>query len=132
MLEPSCCSSARARPAELLRGEPWPAGENAAPAHGRVQHARASRERVDGRACTLALEEEDDLALADKDVVSLEPQALKVEGRPLLDQLPGRFGAATLDRNNDGNAGPRRPLGPEPSEQIREFAEQAHPAQRGD
>src|SRR6266545_3155689 len=80
---------ARARPAELLRGEPWPAGENAAPAHGRVQHSRASRERVDGRACALALEEEDDLALADKDVVPLEPQALKVEGRPLFDQLPG-------------------------------------------
>jgi CBS domain-containing protein len=44
----------------------------------------------------------------------------------------GRLGRAPRDRNNDGNARPRRPLGPEPSEQIGELAEQAHPAQGGD
>ena len=65
-------------------------------------------------------------------MVLLEVQTLQVEGRPLLDELPGRLGCAALDRNNDGNAGPRRPLGPEPSEQIGELAEQAHPAQGGD
>jgi hypothetical protein len=58
-------------------------------------------------------------------VVSLEPEALKIEGRPLLDELPGRLGRTALDRNNDGNAGPRRVLGPEPSEQLGELAEQA-------
>src|SRR6266542_4150468 len=126
------CSSARARPAESLLGKPRPAGENAAPAHGRVQHARAARERVDGRGCAVAFEEEDDLALADEDVVSLEPQALDVEGRPLLDEPPGRLGRATPDRNNNGNARPRRPLGAEPREEIGELAEQAHPAQGGD
>jgi hypothetical protein len=107
------------------------AGENAAPAHGRVQHTRAARERVDGRGCAVAFEEEDDLALADEDVVSLEPQALDVEGRPLLDEPPGRLGRAAPDRNNDGNACPRRPLGAEPREQIAELAEQAHPAHGG-
>jgi len=110
----------------------WPAGENAAPVQGRVQDSRASRERVNGRARALALEEEDDLAFADKDVVPLEPHALKVEGRTLLNQLPGRLGAATLDRNNHGDAGPRRPLCPEPREQIGELAEQSNPAQGGD
>src|SRR6266542_1801010 len=126
------CSSARARPAESLLGKPRPAGENPASAHGRVQHTRAPRERVDGRGCTVAFEEEDDLALADEDVVSLEPQALDVEGRPLLDEPPGRLGRATPDRNNNGNARPRRPLGAEPREEIGELAEQAHPAQGGD
>src|SRR6266568_4380039 len=43
-----------------------------------------------------------------------------------------RLGRAVPDRNNHGNARPRRPLGPEPSEQIGELAEQAHPAQGGD
>src|SRR6266545_4345513 len=69
------CSSARARPAESLLGEPRPAAENAAPAHRRVQDTRVLQERVDGRGCAVAFEEEDDLALADEDVVSLEPQA---------------------------------------------------------
>src|SRR6266496_1557493 len=126
------CSSARARPAESLLGEPRAAGENAAPAHGRVQHTRAPRERLDRRGCAVAFEEEDDLALADEDVVSLEPQTLDVEGRPLLDEPPSRLGRAAPDRNNDGNARPRRPLGPEPGEQIGELTEQAHPAQGGD
>src|SRR6266487_3842295 len=126
------CSSARARPAESLLGKPRPAGENAAPAHGRLQHTRAARERLDGRGCAVAFEEEDDLALADEDVVSLEPQALDVEGRPLLDEPLGRLGRAAPDRNNDGNARPRRPLGPEPREEIGELAEQANPAQGGD
>src|SRR6266487_4685292 len=126
------CSSARARPAEALLGKPRLAGENAAPAHRRLQHTRALRERLDGRGCAVAFEEEDDLALADEDVVSLEPQALDVEGRPLLDEAPGRLGRATPDRNNDGNARPRGALGPEPSEQIGELAEQANPAQGGD
>src|SRR6266536_2761349 len=125
-------SSARARPAESLLGKPRPAAENAAPAHRRLQHTRASRERLDGRGCAVAFEEEDDLALADEDVVSLEPQALDVEGRPLLDEPPGRLGRAAPDRNDDGNARPRRPLGAEPSEQIGELAKQAHPAQGGD
>src|SRR6266511_3080941 len=126
------CSSARARPAESLLGKSRAAGENAAPAHGRVQDTRASRERVDGRGCAVTFEEEDDLALADKDVVSLEPQTLDVEGRPLLDEPPGRLGRAAPDRNNDGNARPRRPLGAEPREEIGELAKQAHPAQGGD
>jgi hypothetical protein len=65
-------------------------------------------------------------------VVSLEPQALNLEGRPLLDESPGRLGGAALDRHNDGNAGPRRPFRPEPREQIGELAEQARPAQGGD
>src|SRR6266536_126617 len=126
------CSSARARPAEALLGKPRPAGENAAPPHGRLQHSWASRERVDGRGCAVAFEEENDLALADKDVVSLEPQALDVEGRPLLDEPPGCLGRAAPDRNNHCNARPRRPLGTEPREQIAELAKQAHPAQGGD
>jgi class 3 adenylate cyclase len=46
---------------------------------------RAPRERVDGRGCALAFEEEDDLALADEDVVPLEPHVLDVKGPPLLD-----------------------------------------------
>jgi hypothetical protein len=78
------------------------------------------------------LEEEDDLALADKDVVSLEPDTLEIERRPFLDEPPGRLGRAALDRNNDGNTGPRRVLGPEPSEQVGELAEQPHSAQGGD
>src|SRR6266480_2198384 len=126
------CSSARARPAEALLGKPRPAGENAAPAHGRLQHARAARERVDDRGCAVAFEEEDDLALADEDVVSLEPQTLDVEGWPRLDEPPRRLGRAAPDRNNDGNAGPRRPLGAEAREEIGELAQQAHSAQGGD
>jgi hypothetical protein len=65
-------------------------------------------------------------------VVSLEPQTLNVEGRPLLDEPPSRLGRAPPDWNNDGNAGPRRLLGAEPSEQIGDLAEQANPAQGGD
>src|SRR6266536_6004446 len=126
------CSSVLACPAESLLGQPRPAGENPPPAHRGVQHSRAPRERLDGRGCAVAFEEEDDLALADEDVVSLEPQALDVEGRPLLDEPPGRLGRAAPDRNNDGNARPRRPLGAEPGKQIGELAEQAHPAQGGD
>jgi len=116
----------------MLRGEPQTAGENAAPTHGGAQHTRAPRERVDGRACALTLEEEDSLALADKDVMSLEPQALKLEGRSGPSATSRRLGRTALDRNNHGDAGPRRPLGPEASEQIGELAEQAHPAQGGD
>ena len=41
------------------RRESRPAGENAAPAYGRVRHSRAPRERVEGRACAVALEEKD-------------------------------------------------------------------------
>src|SRR6266545_2368275 len=117
-----CCSSARARPAESLLGKPRPAAENPAPAHSRLQHARAARERVDDRGCTVAFEEEDDLALADEDVVSLEPQTLDVEGRPLLDEPPSRLGGTELDRDNDGHARPRRALGAEPGKQIGELA----------
>ena len=40
---------------------------------------RGLRESPDGRGCAVAFEEEDDLALADEDVVSLEPQTLDVE-----------------------------------------------------
>src|SRR6266542_5168485 len=127
-----CCSSARARPAESLLGKSRPAGENAAPAEGRLQHTRALRERVDRGGCAVAFEVEDDLALADEDVVPLESQALNVEGRALLDEPPGRLGRAPPDRNNHRNARPRRPLGPEAREQIGELAEQAHPAQGGD
>src|SRR6266516_3402447 len=126
------CSSARARPAESLLGKPRPAGENAAPPHRRIQHTRAPRARLAGRGCAVAFEEEDDLALADEDVVSLQPQALDVEGRPLLDEPPSRLSRAALDRNDHGDACARRSLGPEPREQIGEFAEQAHPAQGGD
>jgi hypothetical protein len=121
-----------ARPAEPFLGDPWSAAENAAPAHGRLQHVRASRERVDGRGCALAFEEEDDLALADEDVVPLEPHALEVKGRPLPDEPPSRLGRAPPDRDNDGNARARRVLGPEPSEQIGELAQQPYPAEGGD
>ena len=93
---------------------------------------RAPGERLRGSGCAVAFEDEDDLALAEEDVVSLEPQALNVEGRPLLDEPPSRLGRAPPDRNNDGNAGPRRLLGAEPSEQIGDLAEQANPAQGGD
>src|SRR6266508_3664766 len=120
-VQPNRSSASRGRPARMPRQRTA------------AFSTRGLRESASTAALALtAFEEEDDLALADKDVVSLEPQALKVEGRPLLDELAGRFGRATLDRNNDRNAGPRRPLGPEASEQIGELAEQAHPAQRGD
>ena len=97
-----------------------------------MEHTRALRERVDGRRCAVVFEIEDDLAFADEDVVPLEPQGLDVEGRPLLDEPPGRLGRATPDWNNNGNACPRRPLGAEPREWIPELAEQTHSAQGGD
>src|SRR6266511_1210905 len=60
------------------------------------------------------------------------PRRSTSKGGPLLDEPPGRLGRATPDRNNNGNARPRRPLGAEPREEIGELAEQAHPAQGGD
>src|SRR6266511_4629896 len=125
-------SSARPRPAEPFFGKPRAAGKNAAPAHGRPQHIRAPQERVDGGGSVLAFEDEDDLALTEEDVVSLEPQVLDLEGRALLDELARRRGCAAPERNNDRNACPRHMLGPEPSEELVEFANQAGATQGGE
>jgi hypothetical protein len=64
----------------VLFGEPRWTGENAAPSHRRPQDIRAPEQSVNRIGCALPFEEKDDFALADKDVESLEPRALKVEG----------------------------------------------------
>jgi hypothetical protein len=116
----------------LLLGQSPSPGENAAPTHGRFQHARAPRECVDGRGRALAFEEKDDFAFAHEHVVSPESQLLEIEGWPLLDQSPSRLGRTTSNRDNHGHARTRGVFGAEPSEQICDLAEQTHSAQSGD
>ena len=118
-------SSARPRPAEALLGDPGPAGEEPAPAYGRLQQIWAAHERVDGRACVLSFEEEDDLALANEDVVTFESKVLDLERRSLFDQVARRFSCAPFDRNDDRNKRPRHVLGPESSEELVQLSDQA-------
>ena len=42
-------------------------------------------------------------------------------------RVAGRPGGAALNRHNDGHARPRRPLGPEPRQQVGDFAEGGRP-----
>jgi hypothetical protein len=120
------------RPAETLRGEPRPTGENATPAHGRPQHIRVPGKRINRGGRALAFEEKDDFALADKDVVTLDPQLLDVERRPLVDK-PSRFlDTAAPDRHNDSDTCSGRMFSTEVSKEISELADEAHPAERAD
>jgi hypothetical protein len=74
--------SAHHGPAEALLGKPRRARENPAPAHGRLQHLRTAQERGHDGGCVPTFEEENDLLLADEDVVTLEPDGLDLERRP--------------------------------------------------
>jgi hypothetical protein len=103
--------------------------DNPPPAHGRLQHSRALRERLDGGGCAVALEKEDNLALGDEDMLSLESNVLEVERWPLGDEAPSRFRGAAPNRQNHGDARLRRPFGPEAREQIAKLAHKADPAE---
>jgi hypothetical protein len=125
-------SSARTGPAETLLGEPRPTGENATPAHGRLQDIRVPGKRVNRAGGALAFEEKDDFALADKGVLSLDSRLLDIEGRPLLDEPPRLLDSAAPDRHNHRNTSSRRMLGTESSEEIADLPHEAYAAQRSD
>jgi hypothetical protein len=99
---------------------------------GRLQHIRVPGKRINRGGRPLAFEEKDDFALADKDVVSLDPQLLDVERRPLVDE-PSRFlDSVAPDRHNHSDACSSRMFSPEVSKEISELADEAHSAERAD
>jgi hypothetical protein len=89
-------------------------------------------QRLDGRGCVVALEEKDDLAVANEDVVLQKPELLEVERRPLVDEASSGLGPAGFDGDNHGNAGTGVLLGPEPSQELGNLAQETDPAQGGD
>jgi len=65
-------------------------------------------------------------------MVSLEPHTLDVERRPLGDKASGGVSGAAPNWQNHGSARLRRPLGPEPREQIAELFHETDATEGGD